>query len=83
MTGDFVVIAKPIYPPSSFGIQIYFKNNNEEFIPILSKSLTTYITTEFDWKQTTIHGDGASGGPVDKDFTFNVLLKDTKGYCYE
>jgi len=82
-SGDYVIVCTPVYPPKEFGFTIYYLNENAEKILILPDPLSTIIKTEFSWKNTEIHGKEIIGGPVDRDLQYRVLLKDTKGYCFE
>ena len=61
-------------------IKLIYKNF---LVLIIPTSISTTIKTEFSWQNTQIHGDQIIGGPVDEDISYRVLLKDTKGYCFE
>lgn len=81
-SGDFLINIQPVYPPKSFGIMVYYKEENQEPIQVINKFEETVVTTTFDWTKTQIHGKQISGGKVNDDLTFDVLLYDVKGYCY-
>jgi len=36
-SGDFLINIQPVYPPKSFGIMVYYKEENQEPIQVINK----------------------------------------------
>jgi len=50
---------------------------------VIDRPLHTIVYSEFDWTRTEILGAQKTGDKIDNDISFNIILKDNKGYCYD
>ena len=82
-TNEYVVKVTAIYPPRVTSVQLYFNQAPGRQFPILQFPFVSQILTQLDITKTQLTGSQLPGVPIGSDFGFNILLKDSAGYCYE
>jgi len=82
-TSEYVLQVTGVYPPRVINIQLYFTISVGSDFPVLQFPFVSQILTQLDVNLTQLTGSQLPGVPIGSDFGFNILLKDTSGYCYE
>lgn len=80
---NFGVTVQPIYPPRQFSFIVNYRESERKAVPVFVSALSTTVLTRIDWEKTDIQGEKLAGVPVDTPFFYNILVRDSAGYCFE